>query len=532
MGAVLGAIDDAVLEALGFDENFTFIPPFGPDGVATLVLDIEIGFRVTHKWSTDVQPMSSGKERRHCTLDAPQQFFSGTAFLEGNLPRQVKSILARYAAAGSVFLLGLAHEALTLSADAAGNTVFLDAANLAKCDWKNRGQRVALAQRDPDTNQLVFRTGVIQDFDANSIELDVSAGIYGDEGGLIMPLFPIFPEPQQDFERFKTNVEKWKLNARSAIFDFAPTLASVAIIEDEVPTGAIAYVRYFGAYGNKQYFERIDADGYPDDGELVETVAHTRFNQKPGTTTLGDLATALEGSSNFVLRGDFDPDATVQWEQGGFATGGASSGPVGTGAALTTYNGDGTVRPVWDRELENPTTVTDAVQANTRIIDHGATPYSLAKVDKPTNGRNILYIGDDHADWQWWKLFTSTVRGRQKAFWLATWASDLNFVGKAVGTITVRSDDESDFFGWWPKKRQYIQVVENNGTTTYAKITDAVDNGDDTVTLTIGVTLGSESVAQISWLELVRFSSDDHEVTFGIKSGLFSFPSHATEVQE
>lgn len=519
----LDASDDgAVLDWFGYDGT-SAVAPYGPAGVGTLMLDIETGFSVSHRWPFDLQKFQGGKEKRIPRNDAPQQSYSGNALLLGPNPRAIRAQLARYAAQGSQFLLALPHEMLTLSANASGATVFVNAAAQAAVDWFKPGQRCVVARRDT-TNELAYINATIQTTSSGSAVLDISPGTPGLIGGFIAPCMPVYLEPQQDFARYPVKAESWKIQARAAIFDYAPTLASVSVDDPThffAATGAIAYSRYFGAYGNTLRLVFVQGGGYPAAGEMVESGTTTTIHVNPLVTTLGNLATLLTSSANFRLGGTYNAATAIGWDLDITASGGSITGDVGTGAAVTTYTGDGTARPVWDRYLDNDTTAQDSIHSMTRIFDHGAIPYAIGTADHADWGRSVR-LEADLTEWQWLKLFISTVKGQQKPFWLPTWRDDLTFVSKAANTITVSTTDGSDFSAWWPYQRQDIQIVETSGTVTRARVTAAVDNGNGTITLTIGTTLATSSVSLISWLELSRFESDQFQTEFLDASLVFS----------
>lgn len=493
---------------LGF-ENTGAVEAFGSAGNGTFMLDLENGFKVTHRWSTDIHKFRSGKEKRIARNDAPQESYDGSAILLGNQPRAVRARLARYAAAGSQFLFALPHEEIAVeSVD--GETVTCNEVSL--CDWSKQGQRCVAVYYDDD-DQTVATDCVIQSVDGSDITLDITPHA---DTCLLMPTRPVYFAPQQNFARYPVNAEVWQVVARSALFDFAPALASITIIQAGAETGALAVSRYYGAYGNTLRLLLVNFGGAPAEGELGEAATVTTFSYQTGVTTLGDLADALNAySSNFRLAGDYDPSALLTTDQDTTASGGAIAGAIGTGAALTTYSGDDVSRPVWDERLLVETTATESIQAMTQIIDHGGSPYSLGTADQADWGRAVQFLAKTRTQWQWLKLFLCMIAGRQKAFWLPTWRSDLTFVSQAPGEIVVSTEDESDFTAWWPLLREHIQVEETDGTITYAKITAAVDNDDGTRTLTIDTDPASDSIRMISWLELCRFEGDEFDFTCG-----------------
>jgi len=242
---------------------------------------------------------------------------------------------------------------------------------------------------------------------------------------------------------------------------------------------------------------------------------------EPGVTTMANLAALLVSSSYVILTGAWTGSDTIASGDafGGTAlSGGTTAAPVGTGAWVLAYDG----HPVWDRRLENAGTIADSIQAMTEILDMDGVPFAIGTADFPDWGRAVAIESNLQSEWQWFKLFMSTVLGRQRAFWLATWRDDLTYVSNPDATIVVSSTDGSDLFAWWPAQRQHIQILQADGTLTHLEIAGATDNGDGTITLDVidldgegfGYTLSDSAVTMISWLELCRWESDSYDVTF------------------
>lgn len=528
MNAVDEADADAVLDALGFDGS-NVVDPYGPEGVGLLALDLEEGFTVTHRWYTDIHKFRSGKERRISRNDAPQQSFRGSAVLFGDRSRAARAQLARYAAQGQQFLLALPHEMLTFEEAPSGAMVFVSATGGAKVDWLKPGQRVACVRDDASAG------ATLQSYAAGVAELDAAPGSVGSVGGYLAPCVPVFLEPQQDFSRYPVNAEVWQIAARMAIFDFAPDLADLALGPITVSAGfddAVIAARSFG-FSSLSFALQVYAG---DPAGAYSGFPVPTFFYVPDTTTMGDLAAALADSPVVRLAGTYNPADTIAAGDAFGATpltSGASAGDVGTGATLTTYAGGGATRPVWDREIENGSTNSDAVHALTQIIDHGGVPDVIATADTADWGRAVKLEADDPDEWQWWKLFTSTVKGRQQAFWLPTWADDMTFVSYTpvdvnVGTLVVEVDDLG---AWFPALRQHIQLVNGDGSVAYTHIQETVNNGDGTWTLTVEANDDIADVRLVSWLELCRFENDELTVTFGSEP-LFDFQTLARAVQQ
>jgi hypothetical protein len=501
-------------------DDDTGVPGYGPDGVATFAMDIEQGFKVTLTWRTPIIPNADGSEQRTSNLDRPNQHYDGTALLLGDAPRQIRARLARYAAAGSVFLLALPHEALPLLDDADSTTLTVSSTALARADWAEAGQRVTVLTAD----RTASMNAVIQSVGSGRIELDVAPGAVGNAGGLVMPAMAIHLEPQQDFARFKIVAERWSLSARAAIFDFALPRAGVDLGGiDPAWNGARLVSRLDGIEGN---FVDFQLDASPSNtGTLFENDTTTIARMKGGTATLGDLAALVNAqSSNFKIVGTYDVNAVIGTGDAFLATamGGEASGLFGRGATLSTYAG----HPVWDKPLANSGTINDPVLAMTQIIDLGGVPYALSKVSQAAWGRAVAILGDLGAgEWQWLKLFIATVRGAQGMFWLPTWRPDLTPVSIAGTQLVARTDDESDITAWWPSQRDRIQISYTDGSVDYRRIVARVDNGDDTQTLTLDAAATGVDIAMVSWLEASRFESDTFEVTF--EGGTFAMQTTA-----
>ena len=493
------------------DDDAPAFPPFGPDGVATFALDLEAGFKVTLVWQTDIIPRADGTEQRIALWDRPKQRYSGSAKLTGSGPRFTRARMARFAAANLPFLLALPHEAIPLVADSNGADLVVPADCLDRCDWKAPGQRVISRGRDGTAIGAV-----LQDAGGTTMTLDVDAGAAGLAGGWVMPAMAVLLEPQQNFDRYQAAVEVWELEARAAIVDFAPAHAEIDLgTLNAAWAGARIIARPTGLDGNVIDFELQADAGNPDGGELDEAVgSETIAKMRDGADTLGDLAALLNGqSSNFVLVGTYNAAAPITsldvFRQ--TPTGGAVSGSMGAGAALTMYAG----HPVWDRDLANEETISDAVQALSTIIELGGLPVPFGRATYPQWGRAVAIESAKPDEWQWLKLFLATVRGRQRVFWLPSWRNDFTWVSSGVNAITVRTDDDSDIDAWYPKQRDRIMIEQVDGTITYAQISGLpVDHGDGTQTLTIDVTLSAVDVETISWLEPCRFASDTFEIEF------------------
>lgn len=498
------------------------VPGDGPSGVATFGVDFEQGYTLVWEWPTDIIPSASGLEQRHSRNDRAKEYFSGNVLLTGDRMNSVRNTLARHAASGSVFLLGMPHEALPIREDSTGTSAPVPRTDMS--DWLNPGQRVIVLRNRQ------FIDAVVQGDTANTIILDRAPGAVGKRGGLIMPVRPVLLEPKQDFARFRTAAERWTLNARAVSFHFARSLPSVALGPLTVSDGlenAVVTARHYGQ--NTTVFALDNGAGYAAAGEVREGTIGGEplviFGYQAGVTTIGDFVTRMASSSYAVLSGATDLAATLQAGDdggGGILSGGSTEDPIGSGVALTEYAG----RPVWDRPLVNRGTITDVLDAKTRILDYGGVPYAVGQAEASDSIRAVAHTGRGLEAWQWLKLFITTVRGPQRAWWLSTWRDDLTIVGHADEYITVSGDVST----WYPSKREHIHVREADGSNVYCKINEVVNNGDGTWELHTDAPPFVDP-QHVSWLELCRF--DDERFTFTFGAGAkFALATTARTVQQ
>jgi hypothetical protein len=492
-------------------------------GVATFVLALE-NLQVQFKWITDVIPAASGLEQRRARNNRAKETYSGQAWLLGDLPRNVRTTLAKYAARGETFLLALPHEELLLSDDADGTVLPIDAAELALTDWTRVGQRVVVYAENED-GEIESIDAVIQAVGADTITLDIDPGELGAYGARIAPARAIHFEPTQDFGRIETADEEWSIKAHAVDFDYALALASLdlgPLTNAAALANASVTERYPGACSSFE-MSNTGLDGLGHLDETGEDVLFEFVSAGFLITTVDDLYNALSTSTRLAPTGTWGTgeNLTAGDVMDEELAGGATQTEVGVGATLTEYDG----KPVWERPIRLAGTATETMHALTKIIDFGGKPYAKGFADMADWGRPVGMLSADRYDWQWFKRFMTEVAGSAKTWWLPSWRDDLPFVSKAANTITV----EGDVDVWFPAQRQHVEIEETDGTRTRAEITEAVDNGDGTWTLTIGTTLASSSVRRVSWLELCRFERDQIDVSFGQHG--FSFSTLARVVQ-
>lgn len=484
-----------------------------PAGSATFAL-LE-NATVTYAWRTGLFKSYSGLERRSNIVDDPAHRYEGSAVLVGNNTRATRSRLAKFAALGRPFLLGLSYEQLTIRAAAVGSTVYVY--STARSDWAIPGGRVIVRHKTHgDAERVIVSVG------ADSLVLDSAPGSCGNLGAVVMPAMAVYLDPTQGFNRYPTTAERWQIRVRNAIAGFASPEARASLAVPGL-TGVTIYARLIGSDAN-DITVTFAEDGSTLGNIVEDTVLRTIVvHYDPASTPLGRLATMfatstlayIEGASGITAIGyasAFGPTALA---------GGAdyTHAEVGRGAVVNEFAG----RPLWDRGIDVEGTAPDSMQSMAQHEDLGGLPFNAGMASVPDWGRALqmtrpISLGTA-SEFQWLKRFLDTIKGRWRTFWLATWRADLVPVSTAAGTLTITAGENAgDFFAWWPTQ-EYLQIQQTDGTLTYVRVSAAAQVGS-AIALTIvdgadaPVTLSATAIRMVSWLDRVRLESDEVAIQF------------------
>jgi hypothetical protein len=501
---------------LHFVEDMAGVPTTPPGaGAFELVLDAA---SVTYVWSTGIAKHRSGYEQRAELIDDPAARYQGRVLLRDDEVRAVRVRLARFAAAGLPFLLGLPWEAEPVLADSTGTTLSVPAT--ARLDWAEPGVRVLVRHELYGSISTVIQT-----VGANSLEVLDTLGDVGKVGALVVPLASVLLDAQQGFDRYQPMepVEQWNIRARNADAGWRRAGTAAGLDLDGALTGLRVEARDLGPTDGR--IISIEAIG-PAGGQLNESVVLgipvTQFTYSSGVTTVADFIAKMSTSPNVrVIGTPVDLDATLELSdaQTDSLTGGSDVvyAEVGKTATLTTYRD----RPVWDRSITVRGTVGDSIQTMADIIDMGGLPTAVQTASMSEWGQAIVASGPLGDRWQWAKKMLWTLGGSWGSFWLSTFRADLVVESTGVGTLTVTNGDAAgDVWAWYPGRRQDLAVTMTDRSVTYVRIATAVNNGDGTTTLSIvdedddPVTLAG-TILGVSWLERVRLESDEVTVNFG-----------------
>jgi hypothetical protein len=202
------------------------VPGVTPMGVATFVLSLEPGAKLTLAWDTAIYTSYSGvTEQRESLITPPRRRVEGSAFLVTSGDRDAKSALMRSASSGATFAIGMPMEELLLTADAAGTVVTVSSIG----DWVLPGARAVLVGGDGSTLNVVVQSsssslatitlGVVDS--AGVLTSAQTLGTQGRAGGRIMPVLPVLLEGAQAFSRYATRVDLWSIRAQAQAFGWA-----------------------------------------------------------------------------------------------------------------------------------------------------------------------------------------------------------------------------------------------------------------------------------------------------------------------
>jgi hypothetical protein len=510
------------------------VPPVSPTGAGAFELVLEQSAMMTLAWKTGLSKAFDGREKRSSIVEDPAARFEGDALMVEAHTRAARARLVRYAAQGSAFLLGLPWEGVPIVLDSPLYTV--NVPQTAALDWAVPGMPAII--HDSVNGSLVV---TVQSTTATSILVDVPdgtpLGARGNTGAFIMPAVAIYLDAQQGFVRYQRKLERWQLKGRNANPGFQQgALAArmdLGTLASDL-TGLTVVARTPGAAGNAMtvalvysgpigvYFQ-----------ESPDGVLAIFYN---GPATIGDVTAALAAADpgdypSFRFEGALTGNSATLLTDTFTATalaGGSDQQivPMGLTATLTEFAD----RPVWDRRIDVNGTVADSIQSMNEPQDLGGLPFTAQTADRSDWGRSVVLSRDIGPEYQWLKKFLYTVKGSWKSWWLPTWRPDMVAVSVAAGTLTIESDD---FSAWYPEERSAIMVRETSGTITYASISNAVDNGDGTTTLSIeddaATPINLASVPSlVSWLDVCHFDTDTLSITF--KNWRFEFSALARAV--
>lgn len=191
------------------------MPAIGAAGAATFATAFDGDVSITHSWRTDVLKSWSGLEQRTSLLAKPRQRYEFEALLREDQQRLILATLAQYGAAGSLFYLGLAHEALPIASATSSTVACFD---LSTCDWAQDDQRIVVV-----AGALQAETWITS-VSSNTLNVnDDLTAVASIPGAYVMPLMGVRLDPQQALPRYERKLARWKLTALAERFRYGAT---------------------------------------------------------------------------------------------------------------------------------------------------------------------------------------------------------------------------------------------------------------------------------------------------------------------
>lgn len=181
----------------------------------------------------------------------------------------------------------------------------------------------------------------------------------------------------------------------------------------------------------------------------------------------------------------------------------------------TLYRG----RPVWDRRPDDSESLTQSIQRLRSTLDSGFSQPLITD----TARRALQMLGQRHLDLgrearAQVRSFIYGMRGRQAVVWVPTHMDDLTLVAtvSAVGTaLDIAYIGYTRFSAGKPGRRD-IRIELWDGSVFMRRITGSVEVDSQVERVALDASLGVEvqpnQVARISWMNLMRFESDEQEI--------------------
>lgn len=181
----------------------------------------------------------------------------------------------------------------------------------------------------------------------------------------------------------------------------------------------------------------------------------------------------------------------------------------------TLYRG----RPVWDRRPDDSESLTQSIQRLRSTLDSGFAQPLITD----TAQRALQMLGQRHLDLgrearALVRSFIYGMRGRQAVVWVPTHMDDLTLVAtvSAVGTaLDIAFIGYTRFSAGKPGRRD-IRIELLDGSVFMRRITGSVEVDSEVERVALDAVLGVEvqpsQVARISWMNLMRFESDEQEI--------------------
>jgi hypothetical protein len=158
----------------------------------------------------------------------------------------------------------------------------------------------------------------------------------------------------------------------------------------------------------------------------------------------------------------------------------------------------------------------EAVERVIDIIDSGlAAPFLDTVHNQAEQRQPAEWSVSSKADLWRISVWLHTCKGKQKAFWVPSWSTDLVL---RENVLSADTHIHVNAIGWPGNYGiRHIMVLKNNGSRVYLRVlSGAAETGGEILTLSaaVGQNINMADVSMISLLNLMRFASDRFEIQY------------------
>ena len=156
----------------------------------------------------------------------------------------------------------------------------------------------------------------------------------------------------------------------------------------------------------------------------------------------------------------------------------------------------------------------ETIQRHFDAVDYGLAPPALDTIHAQAAQRSVA-AWSCQTKAELWRLrcWLHTCKGRQKAFWMPTWAEDFTLRQDVLSADTVLHVESVEYATYYGLR--HIMVLKRDGTRIYLRVTSgAAETGGDALTLSaaVGQNIAMADVDRVCLLNLMRFGSDRFEI--------------------
>lgn len=196
----------------------------------------------------------------------------------------------------------------------------------------------------------------------------------------------------------------------------------------------------------------------------------------------------------------------------------------GAGATVNTYDS----LPLMELRPLNESSVSEAHSEKRLRADAGAIFAEFRPQDNSAIGHQRVWRVSTKADLQYLKAFLDDVKGRQKTWLMSTWRDDLELDSQpGIGASTIDVTNDTDYNAdWWPDTTHRRLSITTAAGVIQRSINSVTPGSPTTITLdsALPATADGSTINQLSFLEQVRFATDEFEIRHSNRGSVMSAP--------